>query len=73
MRDKDRDLRDEIQSHLEMATADRIDRGASPDEAAAAARRQLGNIPQIQEAARDVWGRRWLERAAPAAAAAPGV
>ena len=54
MRDKDRDLRDEIQSHLDMATADRIDRGAPPDEAAAAARRQLGNIPQIQEATRDV-------------------
>ena len=64
MRDKDRELRDEIQSHLDMATADRIDRGASPDEAAVAARRQLGNVPQIQEATRDVWGRRWLERAA---------
>ncbi|PYR94388.1 MAG: hypothetical protein DMF84_05945 [Acidobacteria bacterium] len=32
-----------------------------PDEAAADARRELGNISQIQEATRDVWGGRWLE------------
>ena len=62
MRDKERDLQDEIQSHLDMATADRIDRGAAPDEASAAARRQMGNIPQIQEATRDVWGGRAFER-----------
>ena len=27
MKDKDRDLRDEIRAHLEMATADRVERG----------------------------------------------
>ena len=64
MRDKERDLRDEIQSHLDMATADRIDQGATPADAAAAARRQLGNVSQIQEATRDVWGRRWIGQAA---------
>jgi putative ABC transport system permease protein len=58
------DLRAEIGSHLDMATRDRIERGASPDEANAAARRELGNISQIQEATRDVWGWRWLERLA---------
>jgi predicted permease len=63
MRDRDADLRTEIQSHRDMATADRIARGATPDEAAAAARRELGNLSQIQEATRDVWGRRWLEQA----------
>jgi putative ABC transport system permease protein len=61
MKDKDAELREEIASHLEMATTDRIERGAPPIEAAAAARRELGNISQIQEATRDVWGRRWLE------------
>jgi hypothetical protein len=64
MSNKDRQLREEIASHLEMATADRIARGASPQDAAAAAKRQLGNISQIQEATRDVWGRRWLEHIA---------
>ena len=64
MRDKDRDLRDEIQSHLDMATADGVERGATPGDAAAAARRQLGNLSQIQEATRDVWGGRWIGHAA---------
>ena len=64
MRDKDRDLRDEIQSHLDMATADGVERGATPRDASAAARRQLGNLSQIQEATRDVWGGRWIGHAA---------
>ena len=64
MRNRDQELRDEIQSHLDMATEDRIARGATPREAAAAARRELGNIGQVQEATRDVWGRRWVEHAA---------
>ncbi len=58
------DLRDEIKTHLEMATADRVDRGASREDAAAAAHRELGNISQIQEATRDVWGWRGPERLA---------
>ena len=64
MRDKDAELREDIQSHLEMSAADRIARGASPDEAAAAARRELGNLSQIHEATRDVWGWRWLDQLA---------
>src|SRR4051794_17134510 len=64
MKNRDKDLRDEIQSHLDMATADRVERGEAPHAASAAARRELGNFSQIQEATRDVWGRRWLERAA---------
>ena len=64
MRNRDAELRDEIQAHLDMATADRVARGESPAAAAASARRELGNVGQIQEAARDVWGRRWLEQAA---------
>jgi putative ABC transport system permease protein len=64
MSDRDAELRAEIQAHLDMAIADRVARGESPDAAAAAARRELGNLSQIQEATRDVWGRRWLEQAA---------
>jgi putative ABC transport system permease protein len=58
---RDKELREEIASHLRMATDDRVERGIPPDEAAAAARRELGNISQIQEATRDVWGGRWLD------------
>jgi predicted permease len=64
MRDRDRELREELQTHLDMAIADRVARGESPEAAAAAARRQLGSLSQIQEATRDVWGRRWIEHAA---------
>ena len=64
MRDRDEELREEIRTHLDMATRDRVARGESPDAAAAAARRELGNVSQIQEATHDVWGRRWLEQAA---------
>jgi len=46
-----------------MATADRVDRGESPRDARTAARRELGNLSQIQKATRDIWGRRWIERA----------
>jgi predicted permease len=64
MKDRNDDLRDELKAHLEMAVRDRIERGEDPREAVVAARRELGNISQIQEATRDAWGHRWLERAA---------
>jgi putative ABC transport system permease protein len=58
---REEELREEIETHLRMATSDRIDNGASPDDAVAAARREFGNIAQVQEATRDVWGKRGLE------------
>ncbi|HYT76754.1 MAG TPA: permease prefix domain 1-containing protein, partial [Vicinamibacterales bacterium] len=64
MRSRDDELRDELRTHLDMAIADRIARGQAPREAAADARRELGNLSQIQEAARDVWGRRWIANGA---------
>jgi putative ABC transport system permease protein len=64
MKDRDADLREEIRTHLEMATADRIARGEAPSAAAAAARRELGGALQAREASLDVWRRRWLDEAA---------
>jgi predicted permease len=61
MKNRDADLRHELKTHLDMAIADRIARGESPEQAAATARRQFGNLAQVQEATRDVWGRRWLD------------
>ena len=64
MKDRDAELREEIEAHLKMAAADRVARGQDPRAADADARRELGNISQIQEATRDVWGGRWVEQAA---------
>jgi putative ABC transport system permease protein len=61
MKDRDTELREELEAHLKMAAADRVERGEDPRAAAAAARREMGNLSQIQEATRDVWGRRWIE------------
>lgn len=55
------DLQDELQSHLRMAVADRIAQGESPEEARAAAQREFGNIPLIEDVTRAAWGWRRLE------------
>jgi putative ABC transport system permease protein len=49
-------LDDELRSHLELAIQDRIDRGESPEQAAAAARREFGNVMLVRETVRDMWG-----------------
>jgi putative ABC transport system permease protein len=62
-RRKDRELAEELRAHLEMATRDRIERGEDPAAAAAAARREFGNVTLVQEVTRQMWGWRWVERA----------
>ena len=54
-------LEQEIQSHLQMAASDRMERGESAQRAQQAARREFGNISLIQQVTRDQWGWRWLE------------
>ena len=54
-------LEEEIQSHLEMARRDRIDRGESPAQAQHSARREFGNIALVENVTRDQWGWLWLE------------
>lgn len=51
----------ELRGHLDMASRERAERGASERDARAAARRELGNPELIKEVTRDVWGGRWLE------------
>ena len=58
---RDRELEEELQSHLQMAAQDRTDRGESPEGARLAAGREFGNVELIKEVTRDHWGRRWLE------------
>ena len=62
MSKRDDRLREEIQNHLQMAIRDRIERGESPTEAEAAARREFGNELLIQETTRETWGWMWLDR-----------
>jgi len=52
------DLAEEIETHLKMATADRIERGESPADARASAIREFGNVSLVAEATSDQWG--WL-------------
>jgi predicted permease len=55
------ELEQEIQSHLQMAAADRADRGDSAEKAEQAARREFGNIDLVKQVTRDQWAGRWLD------------
>ena len=61
-RDREADLRAELDMHLRMAVAERVARGESPAEAEHAARRELGNDVLVGEVTREVWGGMWLDR-----------
>lgn len=58
---KGRELRDELDSHLDMAARDRVERGEDAARARQQARRELGNEALIRESTRDQWGLRWIE------------
>lgn len=51
----DSDLSAEMQSHLDLMTSENRERGMSPEEARAAARRSFGNLTHTQEKAREAW------------------
>ena len=57
----ERDMQDEMRSHLEEATERLVARGMSPAEARLAARREFGNVALLQEQGRDARGARWIE------------
>ncbi len=61
-RHRERDLQEEIDSHLRMAESDYTARGAASEEAKYAARREMGNAGLIRDAARQQWGANWLEQ-----------
>src|SRR5215470_5558951 len=56
---REEELEEEIQSHLQMAIRDRMERGESAEEAESAARREFGNVGLIKETTRGMWG--WAE------------
>lgn len=61
-RRRTKDISEEIEAHLAMATREYIARGMSPDEARNAALREFGNVPLIQQTTREVWSWTWLEQ-----------
>jgi putative ABC transport system permease protein len=63
-RQMDRDIDDEIASHLAEATDEYVRQGLSPEEARSAARRSFGGVTQTKEVYRQVRSFTWLEDAA---------
>jgi predicted permease len=59
-RQMDREIDDEITSHLAEATEEYVQQGLSPEEARSAARRRFGGVPQTKEVYREVRSFVWL-------------
>jgi predicted permease len=60
-RQMDREIDDEITSHLAEATEEYVQQGLSPEEARWAAQRSFGGVTQTKEVYRDVRSFMWLE------------
>ena len=60
-RQMDREIDDEINSHLAEATEEYVRQGLSPEEARRAAQRSFGGVPQAKEVYRQVRSFTWLE------------
>ncbi|MEP7271433.1 MAG: permease prefix domain 1-containing protein, partial [Acidobacteriota bacterium] len=59
---KDEEIDTEIQSHLDMAAQDRMERGETAEQARAAVRREFGNLGLVSEVTREMWGWTSFER-----------
>ena len=64
MRPDERELDDEIRSHLEISVRERIARGEDPEAARLAALREFGYLPRLRDEMRRVWYSRWFDEAA---------
>jgi predicted permease len=61
-RRREEELDEEIEGHLRMAARERVERGETPEQAAAAARREFGNVGLVKEVTRGMWGFVWLRQ-----------
>src|SRR5262249_29729391 len=59
---RNRELQEEIDAHLQMAIADRVERGETEEKARQAATREFGNISLVQDVTRQMWGGGWFEQ-----------
>jgi hypothetical protein len=57
----DRELREEMQLHLDLRAAELREAGLEDRDAGAAARKTFGNVLLLREEAREMWGFRFLE------------
>ena len=58
---RNEELNEEIQGHLELAARENMESGLAPKDAQTAARREFGCIALAEEVTRDMWGGRWFE------------
>jgi predicted permease len=61
-RKQEKELEEEVRTHLELAAQERMERGEEKNEAERAARREFGNVGLVKETTRDAWGWGSLER-----------
>ncbi|HEX7285040.1 MAG TPA: ABC transporter permease [Candidatus Angelobacter sp.] len=61
-RKREKELEEELASHLRMAAQERIERGEDPQGAADSSRKELGNLGLIRDATSQMWGWGWAER-----------
>ncbi len=59
---KRNELDEEVEAHIRMAAAERVERGEDAAAARRAVEREMGNIPLVKDVAREAWGWVWLER-----------
>ncbi|HEY6250974.1 MAG TPA: ABC transporter permease, partial [Candidatus Angelobacter sp.] len=59
---REKELDEEIQTHLRMAAREHMERGQGRADAESAARREIGNEGLIKDATREAWGLGWMER-----------
>ena len=61
MRPEERDLEEEIRSHLALSVRERIERGEDPGAARRAAVAEFGSMMAARESMRRVWRNRWID------------
>ena len=60
-RRREKELDEEVQSHLRMAAQEHIEQGETSEQARTSAVCEFGNVTLVKEVTRDMWGFRWLE------------
>ena len=63
MKPDDRELEDELRSHLELSIRERIERGEDPQAARRAALEEFGSIAAARDSMHRVWYSRWSDAA----------
>ncbi|HEX4809635.1 MAG TPA: ABC transporter permease [Bryobacteraceae bacterium] len=61
-KDRERELDEEIEADFALEIQQRLEAGATPEEAQFAARRDFGNVTRVKEVTREMWGWGFLER-----------